>query len=101
MQSRHPNHFEDSDIASTAPLSRHARVRAQQRAIPTKCAPLVQAYGRREFDGRGGVRYLMTREALSVLESIVGRSPQLDRLAGVYIVVSAVDGTLITMGHRI
>jgi len=81
-------------------ISRHARTRAQQRAISTKCIPLVKAFGRREHDGHGAVRYLMTKDAIATLEEVVGRSAGLARLAGVYIVVSADDGTLITIGHR-
>lgn len=42
----------------------------------------------------------MTKDAIATLEEVVGRSASLERLAGVYIVVSADDGTLITIGHR-
>lgn len=81
-------------------ISRHARTRAQQRAISTKCVPLLKAYGRREHDGHGAIRYLMTKDAIAALEDVFGRSAGLERLAGVYIVVSAADDTLITIGHR-
>ena len=81
-------------------ISRHARKRAQQRAISPKCVPLLKAYGRREHDGRGAIRYLMTKDAIATLEDVVGRSAGLERLAGVYIVVCAADDTLITIGHR-
>lgn len=45
---------------------------------------------------QGRVRYLMTATSLNV----VGRTKQVEALAGVYVVVSAEDQTVITMGHR-
>jgi len=42
----------------------------------------------------------MTDDAMTVLRRAVGRSQQVDALAGVYAVVSAEDQTVITIGHR-
>lgn len=81
-------------------LSRHATVRAQQRGIKTASIPLVLAYGQKEFDGHGAVRYLMTTEAVASLQKAVGRTPQVEALAGVYAVVSVEDERVITIGHR-
>lgn len=81
-------------------LSRHADKRAQQRGIDYASVPLVLAYGRREFDGRGGVRYLMTEDSVASLRRAVGKTQQVEALAGVYAVVSAEDETVITIGHR-
>lgn len=83
-----------------ATLSRHADKRAQQRGIAHASVPLVLAYGKREFDGRGGVRYLMTEDSVASLRRAVGTTQQVEALAGVYAVVSAVDETVITIGHR-
>lgn len=83
-----------------AAMSRHADKRAQQRGIDKAALPLLLAYGQREFDGRGGIRYLMTADALDSLRRAVGRTKQVEALAGVYVVVSADDQTVITMGHR-
>ncbi|MDK3021611.1 DUF4258 domain-containing protein [Cupriavidus taiwanensis] len=83
-----------------ASMSRHADKRAQQRGIDKAALPLLLAYGQREFDGKGGVRYLMTATSLNALSRVVGRTKQVESLAGVYVVVSTEDQTVITMGHR-
>ncbi|WP_145956426.1 DUF4258 domain-containing protein [Burkholderia pseudomallei] len=83
-----------------ASMSNHADKRAQQRGIDKTALPLLLAYGQREFDGRGGIRYLMTSDALAALSRAVGRTKQVEALAGVYAIVSAEDQTVITMGHR-
>lgn len=83
-----------------ASLSRHADQRAQQRGIDKSALPLLLAYGQCEYDGKGGVRYLMTASSLSNLCRVVGRTKQVEALAGVYAVVSVEDDTVITMGHR-
>lgn len=82
-------------------LSRHAAKRSQQRAIPSEAVPLLLAYGERSHDGRGGVRYMMTRTSLAAVARAVGHSQRLDALAGAYAVVSADDErAVITVGHR-
>jgi len=82
-------------------LSRHAAKRSQQRAIPSVALPLLLAYGERSHDGRGGVRYLMTRSSLAAVARAVSRSQRRDTLAGAYAVVSADDErAVITVGHR-
>ncbi len=82
-------------------LSRHAEKRAQQRCISKASLPLVLAYGQREFDGKGGIRYLMTSDSIASLRQAVGHTQRVDALAGVYAVVSAEDSTVITVGHRV
>ena len=42
----------------------------------------------------------MTAKALENLRRVVGNSPKVDALAGVYAVVSANDPTIITVAHR-
>jgi len=81
-------------------LSRHAATRAQQRGISSAALPLVLAFGRREFDGHGAVRYLMTDDSVASLGKAVGYTPQVEALAGVYAVVSIADECVITVGHR-
>lgn len=81
-------------------LSLHASKRAQQRCIDKTSLPLVLAYGKREFDGQGGIRYLMTSDSIASLRRAVGQTQRVDALAGVYAVVSAEDSTVITVGHR-
>jgi hypothetical protein len=83
-----------------AELSRHASKRAQQRGISPSSMPLVLAFGKQEFDGKGGIRYLMTSESIASLKRTVGLTQQIEALQGVYAVVSTEDSTIITVGHR-
>ena len=94
------NYHYQANRFARAQLSRHADKRAQQRCIDQNSVRLVLAYGEREFDGRGGLRYLMTEKAVALLRRAVGKTPQVEALAGVYVVVSTEDPTVITLGHR-
>lgn len=80
-------------------LTKHAARRAQQRAISTAAIPIVRAFGRRQHDGRGAVIYMMTNNAMDSLIRAVGRTPLIERLEGVYVVVSLDTDRVITMGH--
>jgi hypothetical protein len=93
------NNFESSRCRR-ASMSRHADKRTQQRGIDKIALPLLLAYGKREFDGKGGIRYFMTATSLATLRRAVGHTKQVEALAGVYAVVSAENQTVITMGHR-
>ena len=97
MQSN--NSYENSRCRR-ASTSRHAYKRAQQRGIDKLALPLLLAYGEREFDGKGGIRYLMTARSLASLRRAVGHTKQVEALAGVYAVVSAENQIVITVGHR-
>ena len=82
-------------------VSRHAHKRAQQRAIPQDCVPLILAYGERSHDGQGGIRYLLTDRVMAILSRAIGHSQRLETLTGCYAVVAAEDEqTVITLGHR-
>lgn len=83
-----------------ARVSRHSEKRAQQRFIDKTSLPLVLAYGRQEFHGQGGIRYLMTADSIASLRRAVGHTQRVEALACVYAVVSAEDSTLISVGHR-
>ena len=81
-------------------MSLHAKKRGCQRGISPESAALVMAFGEKEHDNQGGIRYLMTAKALESLRRVVGNAQKLDALAGVYAVVSATDSTIITVAHR-
>jgi len=83
-----------------AEMSRHAQKRSQQRGLGEDQVPIITAYGETEHDGRGGIRYLMTDKAMARLMRALGRNQCIDGLAGAYVVLSADDGTVITVGHR-
>ena len=91
----------ESNRDKRARLTLHAQKRSQQRGISTDSVRLILSFGERSHDGCGGVRCLMTQEAVKRLESAVGRSQKVDALAGTYVVLSAEDNTVvITTGHR-
>lgn len=94
------NHHYEATRSRRAAFSRHAGKRAQQRGIDQGAVPLLLAYGHKEHDGIGGIRYLMTDDALASLRRAVGHTKQVEALAGVYVVVSSEDDTVITIGHR-
>lgn len=96
----HTNNYFENARYRRASMSRHADKRAQQRGIDKVALPLLLAYGEREFDGKGGIRYLMTATSLATLRRAVGHTKQVEALAGVYAVVSAENQTVVTMGHR-
>lgn len=81
-------------------LTRHAQKRSQQRGLNVDHAPIIEAFGDADHDGRGGIRYLMTDKAMSRLVRALGRNQSIDGLAGAYVVISADDGKVITIGHR-
>ncbi len=81
-------------------MSKHAHKRGCQRGISELSLPLVLAFGEREFDGQGGIRYLMTANSVNSLRRVVGTTQQVEALAGVYAVLSTEDQTVITVGHR-
>lgn len=84
-----------------AQLTRHAVARSQQRGLCADVVPVIRSFGERSYDGRGGVRYLMTSKAMAALVRAVGRNQQIDSLAGAYVVLDAADeGTVITIAHR-
>ena len=97
----HTNATRRSDLARRISLSKHAQQRTKQRAISPAWIPLILAYGASEYDGIGGVRYLMSAAALQRLRSAIGWTAQMERLEGCYVVVAEADGTVITAGHRV
>jgi len=83
-------------------LSTHAKARSQQRGIPPLVVKLVQAHGAREYDHQGGVICYVDKRARRSIEKEVGTQVmrRLDGLMDVYLVESAIDGAIVTMGHR-
>lgn len=82
-------------------LTQHAIKRSQQRGNPPTAISLIRSFGERSYDGRGGVRFLMTRRAMGRLVRALGRDQSIDRLGGCYVVQSADEkAAVITVGHR-
>ncbi len=82
-------------------MTRHAQKRSSQRGFTRDSVALIRAFGERSYDGQGGIRCLMTRAAVERLGYVLGRSQQLEALAGAYVVLSADDeAVVITASHR-
>lgn len=82
--------------------TRHANVRAHQRGIPPLISQWLDHYGHEEYDGRGGVQLLFTKESIRAMERDFGRDPvrRMDSYFACYKVVSSRDGATLTIGYR-
>ena len=81
-------------------MSRHAAVRAQQRAIPPIVVDWVVAYGR-AIRHKGADTYYLDRKVRKKLKCEIGSIAfrRMEDLLDVYVVVSD-DYTVITVGWR-
>lgn len=84
-------------------MSRHAQVRAQQRAIPYELIQILKQYGAKAYDNKGGcIRYFDTAAKRRVLHRI-GRSngeKLISNNSSVYCVEKLDTGLIVTVGHR-
>jgi hypothetical protein len=81
-------------------LVEHAKQRKQQRAISSERIDLIAFFGERTYDGHGGIRCVMTSNALARLEKVLGHTSSMESIRGCYVVLSAEDErTVITVGH--
>lgn len=91
----------ESNKLKRAIMTRHAHKRSAQRGFTRDSVELIRTFGERSYDGQGGIRCLMTRAAIERLGCVLGRSQQLEALAGSYVVLSADDdAVVITASHR-
>ncbi|MBU0891455.1 MAG: hypothetical protein KKH21_11310 [Gammaproteobacteria bacterium] len=83
-------------------ITHHGKLRQQQRGIPSVIVDLVLTYGSREHDNQGGVTSYLNRRSRKAIEQDKGREflKRYDNQMNVYVVQSAVDGCVITCGHR-
>ncbi|MBK5295003.1 MAG: hypothetical protein JJE04_25420 [Acidobacteriia bacterium] len=82
--------------------TQHAATRARQRAIPPFVEFLLDEFGERIYDGRGGIRVFFTQKSIRRMEHSFGRRPvaKMSEYLGVYKVDDSRDGMTITIGHR-
>lgn len=82
--------------------STHSLARAQQRGIPPMVANLLETYGEEAYDGHGALTIYFNKRSLRQMERDMGREPVrlLSRWHHCYMVISASDGCIITIGHR-
>jgi hypothetical protein len=84
-------------------MTKHAKVRMQQRAIPPLVEQLLDEYGEQQFDGHGGVICYFSKESRRRMEQAMGRDPVrvLERYFDYYKVESSRDGCVITIAPRL
>jgi hypothetical protein len=80
-------------------LTAHAQARMKQRGIRPEAVACLLDFGRESFDHRGGVVLYLDKAARRRLQRAQPGRKDLERLAGMYAVLST-DGAVITVGHR-
>ena len=82
--------------------TKHACIRAQQRAIPPLVDLWLDEFGEISYDGNGFVRVFFSHKSVRDMERSFGRRPvsQMKHYLNAYRVECA-DGTAITTGWRI
>lgn len=83
-------------------LTTHASIRSQQRGVPPLIRDWLLLFGDERFDGHGGLIRYFSRRSVRQLERAVGRQPvrRMSEYLSAYLVESARDGQVITMGKR-
>ena len=80
----------------------HAQTRSQQRGIPPLLVDLLRTYGSRDYDHHGGIVRFLDKRARRMIERSI--APEVRRRLSswmdIYVVESANDGNIITVGHR-
>jgi hypothetical protein len=84
------------------PNTKHADVRAQQRALPPFVDFLLDAFGEELHDGHGGIRVFFSHKSIRRMEQAFGHQPVtlFKRYFDAYKVESSSDGRVITRGWR-
>lgn len=77
-------------------ISKHALARMQQRGIAMDDLDLLDEFGNEHYDGHGGVILSFNRTNRRRARQILGKP-----VRSIYLVESASDGTVITVGHRV
>lgn len=81
-------------------LTKHANSRMRQRGISQSIIDIVEAFGSKHHDNRGGIRVMIPKKKVQVLEKkYPSLKSLLEKAIGVYLVLSAKDQTVITVGH--
>ncbi|MCX7892227.1 MAG: hypothetical protein N2544_07680 [Burkholderiales bacterium] len=86
---------------ATGGVSRHARIRMQQRCVPADVVAQLVGFGTARHDHRGGVVVFFDKRSRRRLERAAGPEARrtLERWANAYAVVAA-DGAVVTVGRR-
>jgi hypothetical protein len=85
---------------SPPPMTNHARIRAQQRAIPTAVRDALIDFGERRPDGKGAESVYFTKKSWKRLEAYMGSEiiKAFQRYRNCYL-IQANDGYVVTEAH--
>ena len=83
------------------PQTKHAEVRAQQRAIPPFVDRLLDEFGEEAHDGQGAIRVFFSHRSVRRMEQALGHQPvtMFKHYLNAY-KVETTDGATITKGWR-
>lgn len=83
-------------------MTNHAVIRSQQRGIPPLIREWLIDFGEEIYDHRGAILYFFNRDSRRKLERNFGRESirRFHEWLDAYVVVSATDGVLITVGKH-
>ena len=83
-------------------LTKHAVSRFRQRGIPPIADFLLDEFGERHYDGRGGMVIYLSHRSVRRMERAFGRrrSSKMSEYRGIYRVDAIRDGKTITVCHR-
>ncbi|MDP3087603.1 MAG: hypothetical protein Q8M99_05385 [Methylotenera sp.] len=83
-------------------ISKHAKIRAQQRGIPACMNEILDLYGNEQHDGHGGVIFYLDKTSIQDIEQDMGRQSarRLDNSLNAYKVINSMHGVTVTTGHR-
>lgn len=83
-----------------AVMTRHAAARLQQRCIPQLLVELLYRHGREAHQDGSTVIYFDQKARRKAQEELREALKRFDKLADAYLVESARNGAVVTVGHR-
>ena len=81
-------------------FTKHADTRMRQRGINQTIIDIIEVFGSKHHDNQGGIRVMIPKKKVQALEKkYPDLKSLLEKAIGVYLVLSARDQTVITVGH--
>lgn len=78
----------------------HAKQRLQQRGINDQMIEVIENFGITKYDNKGGVRMMIPKNRiLELMKKQPTIKSLLEQVKGIYLVLSAHDHSLVTVGH--
>ena len=82
-------------------LSKHARQRMQQRAIPPLMVDLLYRFGREQQQSGSTVLFFDKRSRERARKALEDMTQRFDKLSDAYLIEATDSGATITVGHRL